>query len=69
MPLTLFENFEYHNISYFRETANIQGLSRNHQIYMAVGEKAKDLALLDNITAKILLHIFVFCLKYLAILH
>lgn len=42
MPPTRFENFEYHNISYFRQTANIQGWSRNHHIYMAMEEKSKE---------------------------
>lgn len=42
MPLTWFENSEYYNISYFRQTTNIPGLSRNHQIYMAIEEKSKE---------------------------
>lgn len=46
MLLTWFENFEYRNISKtcFVHTANIQGMSRIHQIYMAMEEKRKDLA-------------------------
>lgn len=46
MLLSWFEKFEYHGISKtcFMQTANIQGMSRNHQIYMAVKSKGKDLA-------------------------
>jgi len=43
--LTSFENFEYHNISKIRfiQTANVQSMSRNPQIYTAMEEKGKDL--------------------------